>query len=583
MSRVDWMMAVPRRRRVVGATAAVALGVLGWLSFRGLEIHSELGAARAQLSAVTAALRAGDGGAAKRVVATSSRHADKAAAAANDPVWRLACAVPLFGRSFSVVRAVALTSQTVLRDVVPPGERAAQLVSQRPLLVRGRIDLTRLEAMRGPVRQASSAADAAATLLSRAPRGLVLGSIARQRLAIETQLNQLSGSLRSADAALRVAPTMLGRDGPRRYFVAVQNNAEVRGTGGNIGAYAVLKADRGVITRERVGSDRDFVSQEKPVVDLGQEYADHYDSQSGRTFWTAAILTPDWPSASQVIAGLWKAQGGGHLDGVIGVDAPAMAAILQATGPVTFDKITVTGATVADFVMSDEYSMFPAARDAQRKLLLADLAVAVYDGVIRGAGTSTGLVRALAEAGGSGHLQVWAASDQEEAVLSPLRAGGALPSGPGAFLEVVSNNASGNKADYYVRRRVAYERRSRGTARVTVTLSNLMQPDAVPALVSGRQAGVPPAPERGSTRQIVTLYCALERRITRVTVDGVLASMQTGTERGHGWASVLVEIPPSRPTTIVAEIEDPGGQLLYRQQPLVKPDQLALRVPYRLG
>jgi len=59
-------------------------------------------------------------------------------------------------------------------------------------------------------------------------------------------------------------------------------------------------------------------------------------------------------------------------------------------------------------------------------------------------------------------------------------------------------------------------------------------------------------------------------------VDGVEAAADLGTERGLGVATVLVEIRPSQPTVIPAEVTDPGGVLTYRQQPLVVDDELDL-------
>lgn len=47
--------------------------------------------------------------------------------------------------------------------------------------------------------------------------------------------------------------------------------------------------------------------------------------------------------------------------------------------------------------------------------------------------------------------------------------------------------------------------------------------------------------------------------------------------------TVQVEVGPSGPTTVTARVTDPGGTLVYRQQPLVVDDTLDLRVPYRLG
>ena len=58
------------------------------------------------------------------------------------------------------------------------------------------------------------------------------------------QLSSLTGQVDDAALAAKLLPPMLGAAGPRRYLV-IQDNAEVRGTGGLLGAFATLEAANG--------------------------------------------------------------------------------------------------------------------------------------------------------------------------------------------------------------------------------------------------------------------------------------------------------------------------------------------------
>ncbi|WP_396229763.1 DUF4012 domain-containing protein, partial [Frankia sp. CpI1-P] len=54
---------------------------------------------------------------------------------------------------------------------------------------------------------------------------------------------------------------MLGANGPRTYFIAFQNNAEIKGTGGLLGVFGVLTANHGKVDLVRTASNtelRDF-------------------------------------------------------------------------------------------------------------------------------------------------------------------------------------------------------------------------------------------------------------------------------------------------------------------------------------
>ncbi|MCA1711644.1 MAG: DUF4012 domain-containing protein [Actinobacteria bacterium] len=319
-------------RRITALTLVLLVVLGGWLAFRAYQLQRELGAARRTLQGLGATLTSDDQGKLERDLAEARQHVSVAGSAVNDPVWRLASAVPVAGRSFLVARRGTAAVRSVLTDVVPPARQAADLVRARPLLAGGVVDVGRVAALEPKVADALRASESVQREVQATGTRWLPRRVADQQRQLERRVDELVSGLRAVTAAVRVAPGMLGAQGARRYFVAVQNNAEARGTGGIIGAYAILRADHGRIIRERVGTDRDLVEQPAPLVDLGPEYAEQYDRQSGRTVWTAAVITPNWPSAAQVVASLWSGQGGGRIDGVIGVDPLAMAQILGATG-----------------------------------------------------------------------------------------------------------------------------------------------------------------------------------------------------------------------------------------------------------
>lgn len=566
-------------RRPLLFMLAVLIAVIGWLGYRGMQISTNLLAARSELAQLSTQPVPAGAGAFDRTAARVAR----ARSAARDPLWRLASRVPVAGRSFATAGDAAEASALLVEGVLPPVARAVGRLEGRPALVSGQVDLALLRELQPDVSEATRAAGAARAVASRTDDRLVPGPIRRLRAELVAEMTRLHEGLRAADATLAVAPGMLGESGPRRYFVAVQNNAEARGTGGLVGAYAVVTADGGKIQRERVGTNTDFRSAAQPVVDLGPDFSQRYDSESARTYWSAAVLTPHWPSAAAIMAGLWEAQGEGRVDGVIGVDPLAMAEILRVTGPAEVDGRSITADNVVDFVMRDEYAEFAGAPGGERKDVLAELADGLFDRVISGSSSSTELVRALAAAGSAGHLQVWSAVDDEQAVLQPMRASGALPTTAGPFLQVVMNNAAGNKADYYVRRRVSYERSGTGTATVEVQLSNTVDARSVPPIVIGRLDAPQDAVEPGATRLVLSLFVGTDQQVQSVEVDGEPVPVALSTEQGHRVATVTVEVAPSLPTTVSAQLSDSGGELLYRQQPLVVDDELAFSVPYRVG
>lgn len=568
------------RRRALPVLVLIGVLACTWLAVRAIQVHTALVEARGVLAQVAAAPADVEG---LRIAhAQASSDVRKARRAVDDPLWRLVAAVPLAGRSFSVARDATTVAGRLVDEVLPPVLDAGSALQNASLLSEGQVDLALLSTVAKQVQEAALSATAAQQSAERMPSRLLPSPVADARADLVDQVDRLTAALSAGHEALRLAPTALGAEQPRRYFMAVHNNAEARGTGGLVGAYAVLRADQGRLSLDQVGTNLDFRTAPAPVVDLGPEFSARYDAEYARSYWSAAVLTPDWPSAAVIMAGLWREQGGSEVDGVLGIDPVAMAEILRVTGPAQVEERSIGADNVVDFVMRDEYAIF-ADDSPERKQVLSQLAAALYAEVAAGGYAAPAMLSALADTAGSGHLQLWLSRPAEQAQLRGHRTAGALPGEPGSYLQVVSNNAAGNKADYYVRRRVSYERTEPGEATVTVELTNTVVAAVVPPIVTGRLDDPPFPVEPGQTRQLLSIYAGAGQTVRRVLVDGVEASADIGTERGHGVATVAVELRPSRPTVVVTELTDPGGTLTYRQQPLVVDDELDLQVPYVVG
>ena len=58
----------------------------------------------------------------------------------------------------------------------------------------------------------------------------------------------ITGISDEISAVIKASPYLVGVERPQRYLVAFQNTAEARGTGGILGAFAIVKFDRGAIS-----------------------------------------------------------------------------------------------------------------------------------------------------------------------------------------------------------------------------------------------------------------------------------------------------------------------------------------------
>ncbi|MGH2684334.1 MAG: DUF4012 domain-containing protein, partial [Actinomycetota bacterium] len=288
------------------------------------------------------------------------------------------------------------------------------------------------------------------------PIGLVPGLVSRPFDELRSELAEALATVKAAARFSEVLPAFLGAEGPRTYFVGAQNPAELRGTGGLIGAFSIMTVDAG---RMELGSFR-------PIQDLAgadgieppnPDYAARYDRFGGAGFWLNINMTPDFPSAATAIERLWAATQEQPVDGTIVADPEALALLMEGGPPVDVpgSDLTVDAATLVPFVTNEAYEVFR--EPPVRKRLLGEVAGQVLGRFLSGSGDPIQAGRALAEAVGDGHLLLHAADPGTQEALEVADAAGRLLDPRGDFLAVVANNAAGNKVDFYLNRSIRHE------------------------------------------------------------------------------------------------------------------------------
>ena len=239
-----------RRRRIRLSAYAVAAALLLFavaLGYSAFQTHRHLRDAQMAVGLLRAGLVNQKTPAAEveQRLATVQREADAARSLTDGPLWGVPAAVPWLGRPFETVRGASAAVSRVAHDVLPPVRAARDgLVGVDLTQPKGGIDLRPVAAAEKPLGQASRSSDAVLADVSALPVSGV-GPVDQARADLLGQLQDLSGQLRSTHEAVSLLPPMLGADGPRRYMVAFQNNAEARGSGGLPGVYAVRQGRPG--------------------------------------------------------------------------------------------------------------------------------------------------------------------------------------------------------------------------------------------------------------------------------------------------------------------------------------------------
>jgi Protein of unknown function (DUF4012) len=431
-------------------------------------------------------------------------------------------ALPLLGRDARVATAVAASATRTVaatRKVVVALQPVQTRAASRPSILRAADALLglhgSLDADLGRVR-------AARPLLAARARDRYLQAAAAA-----------SATAQRAGAALRLGAGLYGPPGTARWFLAFQNPAELRGTGGLIGQYGILESSPSGPTLTTVAPYQELESRTRTGVPLPRRVARRYGRFAVNRAWSAVNIPPDLPTVGRIVTGLYRRTTGDRLDGVIAADPLAVAEVLRAGGPVTVAGVRVNADNVAEKSLVDAYIRY--VDNNARRRFLERLARATFEAFRRAlVRDPVGLMRGLAGAARGRHVQVYARDPAGQRALLGLGiAGSAAAPVQGDYLMAVGNNAGGNKLDAFLHRRLDWRVRlaADGSARaaLSLTLRNAVPPRPLPRYIVG------PYDRRFRPRvneQIQTLYVDGGYGFTRASLNGRRVGAEAQAELG---------------------------------------------------
>ena len=371
------------------------------------------------------------------------------------------------------------------------------------------------------------------------------------------------------------APDFLGFEKSKKYMLVFQNPAEARGTGGIIGAYAIVTVNRAQFTVDKVGSNVDLKQMQSMPIDISSDFYFTYGDDPA--IWQNSNMSPHFPYGARIWSALWKNQTGTDLDGVLAVDPLVLKAILGVTGALKLDdQSSISSENVVAETLSDVYKRFDG-RNAQRKSYLVEIAQKTLAILQSEAYSKLDLGRALIKPYREHRILFYSSELKTQNALEQILLGGSLDRG-GKDYRLVIQNIAGNKMDYYLQRELEIEVLkcgSKGKTRVKATVTNqVSELESLPTYVMGRLDLGKPEGSDNSHAISVFLYGpkGSELLSSRVRGHSQEASF-SGYERGRSYYSVPVDLSAGESVVVEAEFEGGYPQARTTVQPLVDQQQ----------
>ncbi len=135
------------------------------------------------------------------------------------------------------------------------------------------------------------------------------------------------------EQAISMLPQLLGSEGEKSYTVLLQNNTEIRPTGGFLGSYVTFTFDKGKLIKHQVS---DIYVPDGAIVGHIQAPA-ALQSAFGHGTWKLRDCNwdPDFPKAARTIDWFLERGGAGTRDGIIAVNVEVVEEIINYLGGIT--------------------------------------------------------------------------------------------------------------------------------------------------------------------------------------------------------------------------------------------------------
>lgn len=573
----------------------VALGVfvllvasVAWVGVRGMMAKNELESAIPLASKIQTQVLAGDAAASEKSVQELAGHSARAASLTSDPVWRAFEIIPILGSNLTVVRQLAAVVDDVSQNVVGPLTKIAGVIHPTDFKpVDGVINLQPLVDAQSQITAANAALASADVNASAIDASDALSVVQNAADQLKSAVSKTAESVGSLNRAVQIVPAMLGASGPRNYVLIFQNPAELRATGGNPGALALLHTDNGTLELTQQATSTDFPRYDAPVIALPTDTRSIYGNITGQ-FMQDSTLTPQFPLTGKIVREMWRQQYGVEVDGVISIDPVTLSYLLKATGSITLPTGDIlTPDNAVQLLLADVYARYKNPKD--QDAFFAAAASSVFSAVSSGNADPVKLVEQLGRAGAEHRVLVWSAHEEEQTVLADTTIAGGLPVSDSAEKNfgVYFNDGTGSKMDSYLDVKYAVGQATcrqdrRPTYGVDVTLTNTAPADAATSLpgyvTGGGSYGVP----AGNIKTMVAAYGAPGMDNLGMTRDGAEIPYHPATDEGYPVSSLDVELAPGESTVLHFEwlgAEPFDGELFVQSTPLISlPETTVLKV-----
>lgn len=292
---------------------------------------------------------------------------------------------------------------------------------------------------------------------------------------------QVFSAIGTMQKILDLSQYALGIGHDRRYLVVMQNNREIRATGGFMGSYALLDMKRGVVKNLEIpgGGTYDAQGQLRTVL------AAPWPLRIINPRWELqdANWYPDFPASAKKIIWFYENAGGPTVDGVIALNASVAERVLAIIGPIEHPSSIkqITADNFIDITQEQTEITYDRKKNKPKEFLGSLIEMIKLKIESDPEHYSAKLLTLIIDSLLAKDIQVYFRDEQPQSILHSLQLDNKISDTKSDYLLIVDTNIGGGKTDGVVSADTSYlisaDESGGLTASLTITRTHSGDPD----------------------------------------------------------------------------------------------------------
>ncbi len=234
--------------------------------------------------------------------------------------------------------------------------------------------------------KAKQSIDEAVEYINKIPRKGLIKKIKEVTTPLQEKVPELQSAIDRAISASQIIPSIAGYPAQKTYLFLLQNNTEMRPTGGFIGTYGILKVKNGDITYFKTDNSYNLDEPTQTWLNIEPPWPLTRYNNVHQWFFRDSNWSPDFPTAAQKAEWFYHQENGPekNIDGVIAVTPTFIQSLLTLTGDIQVNGLTFNSENLIEILQYqvDEGYLRQDMEESDRKEIIGVLSKNILDQVL---------------------------------------------------------------------------------------------------------------------------------------------------------------------------------------------------------